>query len=137
MDWRVKQDPLWKGMEFPPRLSEGGISFSVDKENIRDCIFHILTTPLGERVMRPDFGCILPELIDKPLNLKTKAKIIYGVVEAISFWEPRVELKKVNFSTLQDKPYRVVVELTIVEKLTGVEETIRFIYDREAKRWAR
>lgn len=137
MNWRVKQEPIWKGLSFPPQIKLGGSVFSEDRENIKDSILHILTTPLGSRVMRPDFGCILPELIDRPLTQSTLAQIMTGVIEAISFWEPRVSVKKVNCYIPLERPYEVIVEIFIVEKLTGVEETIRFIYDREAKRWAR
>ncbi|MCV6588938.1 MAG: hypothetical protein OIF57_07920 [Marinobacterium sp.] len=37
-----------------------------DMAHIRQSITNILTTPIGTRVMRRDYGSVLPDLIDRP-----------------------------------------------------------------------
>ena len=52
----------------------------------------ILTTPIGSRVMRREFGSNLPRLIGEPLNPSTLTAIYAATNEAIATWEPRVEV---------------------------------------------
>ncbi|TCP13770.1 hypothetical protein EV683_10513 [Crenobacter luteus] len=66
-----------------------------DLDHIRQSIGKILTTPIGSRVMRRDFGSLIPDLIDKPLNGKTRMQVMAASVMAISAWEPRVDLVSV------------------------------------------
>lgn len=67
-----------------------------DLEHIRQSIRKILTTPIGSRIMRRDFGSLIPDLIDKPLNGKTYMQVMAASVMAVSAWEPRVELNSVT-----------------------------------------
>ena len=61
------------------------------EDNIYESIIIILGTAFGERVMRPDFGCQIHDLIFAPNNPNTHGLIIYYVREAIVKWEPRVQ----------------------------------------------
>ncbi len=69
-----------------------------DLAHLRQSIGDILTTPLGSRVMRRDYGSRLFELIDKPLNAATRVDIYAAVAEALRKWEPRLVLKRVIVS---------------------------------------
>lgn len=62
------------------------------KQSIRD----ILTTPIGSRVMRRDYGSRLLDLIDRPLNPATLLDIYAAVIEALNTWEPRVTVQQVS-----------------------------------------
>lgn len=64
-------------------------------EHIQQSLHKILTTPIGSRVMRRDFGSMIPDLIDKPLNGKTRMQVMAACVMAIQAWEPRVDLVSV------------------------------------------
>ena len=57
-------------------------------QSIRD----ILTTPIGARVMRRNYGSRIPDLIDAPLNAATIVDFWAAVAEALEAWEPRVRL---------------------------------------------
>lgn len=59
-------------------------------QSIRD----ILTTPIGSRVMRRDYGSRIPDLIDAPLNAATIVDFWSAVAEALDAWEPRVRLTR-------------------------------------------
>lgn len=73
-----------------------------DLDHIHQSIAKILTTPIGTRVMRRDFGSMIPELIDKPLNGKTRMQVLAASVMAISAWEPRVDLSSILLMTGDD-----------------------------------
>lgn len=59
----------------------------------------ILTTPIGSRVMLRDYGSMLLELIDRPINAATRLLFLAASADAIARWEPRIRLTRVAFST--------------------------------------
>lgn len=65
-------------------------------DHIRQSIATILTTPIGSRLMRRDFGSLIPDLIDQPLHGKTRMQLMAASVMAISAWEPRVTLSRIS-----------------------------------------
>ena len=65
-------------------------------EHLRQSIRDILTTPIGTRVMRRDYGSELPRLVDAPLNRETITDIYAATAEALAAWEPRVALEQVQ-----------------------------------------
>lgn len=65
-------------------------------DHLRQSIRDVLTTPVGSRVMRRDYGSRLPELVDRPLNAETIAELRIATVEALARWEPRIEVQSVS-----------------------------------------
>ena len=58
------------------------------KIRVRD----ILTTRIGERVMRREYGSRLPELVDQPVNKGWLVEAYSAVAEALDRWEPELRL---------------------------------------------
>lgn len=58
----------------------------------------ILTTPVGSRVQRRDFGSLLPELIDQPFNDATRVRLYGATVTALARWEPRIRITRVSLA---------------------------------------
>lgn len=79
-------------------------------EHVRQSIAVILGTPIGSRVMRRDFGSLLPELLDQPDNAATRVRLYSAVAGALMRWEPRVRVSRVQIDA-GDRPGRVVVTL--------------------------
>lgn len=67
-------------------------------QSVRD----ILTTPIGSRVMRRDYGSLIPELIDQPMNPVTQLRLMSASVSALVRWEPRIRIASVRFSVGTD-----------------------------------
>lgn len=67
-----------------------GHAVADDEAHIRHAIRTILTTPIGSRIMRREFGSILPDLIDHPSNQANCLRLQAATVMAILRWEPRV-----------------------------------------------
>lgn len=65
-------------------------------EHLEQSIGDILTTPLGSRVSRRDYGSELADLVDQPLNPSTRMRIFAATAMALLAWEPRVRLKRVQ-----------------------------------------
>lgn len=65
-------------------------------EHLRQSIFDILMTPLGSRLIRRDYGSLLPFLLDSPVNSTTKIKMMAAIATALIKWEPRVKVRTVQ-----------------------------------------
>lgn len=86
-----------RGWSFPPRLSDRDqIMLVQDDADIRQAIYIIINTYPGERVMRPEFGCKIHELIFAPANDQTAAVAERYVREALQRWEPRIEVEEIT-----------------------------------------
>ncbi|WP_107691871.1 GPW/gp25 family protein [Campylobacter concisus] len=68
------------------------------QESIRD----ILLTPLGSRVMLPEYGSRLFELIDRKVDDEFRADLACYVIEAVERWEKRVKIDEVRLIGLKD-----------------------------------
>jgi hypothetical protein len=88
---------LGRGWAFPPHLNDRDRISMVDADtDIKQAIYIILNTAPGERVMHPDFGCNIHDLIFWPANDQTAAIIERYVTEALTRWEPRIRLHEVR-----------------------------------------
>ncbi|WP_230851869.1 GPW/gp25 family protein [Pseudoalteromonas luteoviolacea] len=65
-------------------------------EHLKQSIRDIVTTPLGSRVMRRDYGCGLFELVDRPFSHNLVGDITMSIANALDRWEPRFRLEGVS-----------------------------------------
>lgn len=79
-------------------------------DHLAQSISDILTTPLGSRVMRRDYGSLLPRLIDQPFNGTTQILLFAAIAGALMRWEPRLQLTRVGVAR-GDSPGAVVLTL--------------------------
>jgi len=77
--------------------------------HIKQSIANILTTPLGSRIMRRDYGSRLFEKIDRPINGELIAEIYSDIVEALFIWEPRFELEQVTVQNVEQG--KIIIDL--------------------------
>ena len=89
----------------------GGIALAADTTDIDQAIITILSTGIGQRVMRPDFGCKIHDLAFAPINAQTLGLVQRYVEEAIGWWEPRVDVVDIEVTT--DPSLRAVGKLII------------------------
>lgn len=91
------QEYLGTGLSFPLHINiQGGFQLSSESQKVKESIWLILRTDLGERLYRPDFGCRLSELAFAPLNNDTLLRIRLYVLEALQTWEPRIDVDEVR-----------------------------------------
>lgn len=69
-------------------------------EHLRQSIADILTTPIGSRVMRRDYGSRLFELIASPVTPDRLIEFYAAVADALNKWEPRVRITSVSLSSI-------------------------------------
>src|SRR5438477_12284322 len=83
-------------MGWPVAASGGSLQRAAYEESVRQAVWIILSTAKGERVMRPDFGCGIHDLVFEVINTTTLAEIETRVQESLATFEPRIDLTQVN-----------------------------------------
>ncbi|MGY1917819.1 GPW/gp25 family protein [Pseudomonas tolaasii] len=68
-----------------------------ERDHINQAITDILSTRIGTRVMRREYGSLLPELVDHPFNDVTRLRVYAATVMAVMRWETRISLSRVQF----------------------------------------
>jgi phage baseplate assembly protein W len=88
---------LGVGWAFPVTPGpDGDVALAQYEESVRQSVWIILGTSRGERVMRPDFGCGLQELVFSVGGAQTAGLVTEEVRHALTVWEPRLDLVAVT-----------------------------------------
>ena len=104
---------LGLGWNFPVQL-DGGQQILLapeGEEGICQSICTILSTAPGERVMRPDFGCGIHDLVFGVNNAATATAVTRAVREALATWEPRIDVLDAYAAPDPTKPNVLVIEI--------------------------
>ncbi len=102
-----------------PQEPQRGIAMAHYEESVRQSIWIILATARGERVMRPDFGCGIHELVFAVNNAATAGRAATEVREALIRWEPRIELLNVAAAADPAQPHRLLIEIDYKVRATN------------------
>jgi len=96
---------LGKGLSFPITTLDnvGNLKIAEYEESVRQSVLIILGTAKGERVMRPDFGCGIYDLVFELNTPTTIARIIQEVQDALLKFEPRIDVVDVQVNQEADK----------------------------------
>jgi len=116
----MSSDFLGVGFSFPVALDEAGrVAAARYEESIRQAIWIILGTAPGERMMRPDFGCGIHELVFAVNSAGTAGRVASLVREALLRWEPRVDV--LNVDTVADlaQPNLLLVKIDYQVRTTN------------------
>lgn len=113
-------DFIGRGITFPMRVDQSGsIAMGNGADDIDANLKVVLITAPGERVMRPQFGCRIWDLVFEPINANTLGLMSEAVKDAVSQWEPRVDLVDVDVQPDPAQPGRVRIHLTYRVKATN------------------
>lgn len=66
------------------------------REHLAQSVRNILFTRIGTRVQREEYGSLLPDLIDMPMNPVTVMLCRVAAVDALARWEPRIRIKMID-----------------------------------------
>jgi uncharacterized protein len=104
--------------------STGGIEMVAEHAAVRQSILLLLSTAPGERVMRPDYGCDLQQLVFSPNDATTHGLAIYYVRRALQHWEPRIEILRLDAAAGQQEPGRMDIMLEYRVRKTAARENL-------------
>ncbi|BBG31328.1 GPW/gp25 family protein [Zymobacter palmae] len=94
------------------------------RDSITQSIGDIVMTPIGTRLMRRDYGSIVPFLIDQPLNGLTQLRVASAIVDALARWESRVEISRIESLEQQGAHLQLQLRLHDVNAGQQYSETL-------------
>ncbi|MGE0526253.1 MAG: GPW/gp25 family protein [Bdellovibrionales bacterium] len=101
-----------------------GVGVSRDLEQvsyekaIKESIKIVLLTRRGERVMRPDFGCGINDMVFNSIDAYTISVMKENIVKALGRWEPRIKNVEVEVRSkhgAEDPRFEIEVKYTLIE----------------------
>ena len=97
----------------------GGITQASEEESIKQAIWTILATAPGERVMRPDFGCGIHDLVFAVNNAGTAGRVVSEVRRALLRWEPRIDVTEVTAAPDDKEPNQLLIRIEYQVRTTN------------------
>ncbi|QGY47046.1 hypothetical protein GM418_26300 [Maribellus comscasis] len=124
---------LGRGWSFPPEFNRGAQSVKMleDEADIKSSLEILLSTRLGERVMVPNYGCNLDELLFKPLNLTLKTYVTDLIKTAILYHEPRIDLNKVEIDPSDELNGILLIKLDYTIRTTNSRKNMVYPFYKE------
>jgi phage baseplate assembly protein W len=108
----MSRDFLGVGWKFPLQVTPSGkIARARYEQRIEESIYLILTTAKGERVMLPDFGCGIHDLVFAPNNPVTISVVVQNVRAALVAYEPRIDVLDINAETAPEEPNLLLIRI--------------------------
>ncbi len=100
------------GWKFPLQVTAGGnIAQSSYEQRVQESIYLILTTAKGERVMLPEFGCGIHDLVFAPNNPQTLSAVVQEVRDALVSYERRIDVLDVATETAPGQPNLLLIRV--------------------------
>src|SRR4051812_3625919 len=88
---------IGSGLAFPLQVdARGALALATGEEDIEQAMGLILSTAIGERPMRPEFGCEIHDHLFDSIDAGAVTKMTAAVRTALLKWEPRVEIERVE-----------------------------------------
>jgi phage baseplate assembly protein W len=116
----VETDFIGTTIAFPLGVDQtGSIAMVTGHVAIERSITMILSTAPGERVMRPEFGCAVWNLLFDPVNDNTLGLMAQSVRQALAQWEPRIDVQSVSAMPDADDHSLVLIEIDYQIKATN------------------
>ena len=104
--------------------AEGRLDWPGLEASVRQAIRVILSTRPGEQLMRPEFGAGLDRLLHAPNNLSTRRQIRDWTMSALSRWERRILLDRVDVLEVPGRPSELRVEIAYRLARSGAADAV-------------
>jgi len=109
-----------RGFSWPFGVDHtGSIRLSGGVDDLDQSISLVLMTAPGERLMRPNFGCRIWDLLFEPVTANLFGKIIEAVRDALIYWEPRIVVDDVVPEADEENPSLVRIHIAYRVRATN------------------
>ena len=120
-------DFVGRGFAWPLGVDHtGAIALTAPGGDIEDAIRVVLLTAPGERLMRPQFGCRIWDLMFEPVTPNLLGLISQAVRDALAQWEPRIEVDDVR--PTQDGEDSGLVHIQITYRVKSTNDRRNLVY---------
>jgi len=108
----MNREYLGIGWKFPLQVTpQGGIAQAGFEQLVEEAIYLILGTAKGERVMLPDFGCGIHDLVFEPNNSMTRSLVVNRIRESLVRYEPRIDVLQVEAETAPEQQNLLLIRI--------------------------
>ncbi len=120
---------LGQGWSFPPTFTRAGSTLELVKaeEDIKQSLMILLSTTLGERVMRADFGADLHQQVFEPMDAAFGPFVSDIISDAIETYETRIDLDNVDVD-FEPNEGRIVLTISYTIISTNTRSNIVYPY---------
>ncbi|HLW29688.1 MAG TPA: GPW/gp25 family protein [Brumimicrobium sp.] len=128
----MKESFLGTGWSFPPEFSKSSemVVMSSDEKDIKESLEIILTTRLGERIMKPNFGCNIEEALFKPLNLTLVTDMKNRIENAILYFEPRIDVNNIDLDDSNETDGILLIKVDFTIRSTNTRSNMVYPFYR-------
>jgi uncharacterized protein len=103
---------LGVGWKFPLQITPaGGLARARYEHRVEESIYLILSTAKGERVMLPEFGCGIHELVFAPNTPGTIGLVAQQVRRSLVTWEPRIDVLDIVVDSSAGEPNLLLIKV--------------------------
>ncbi|HVF50658.1 MAG TPA: GPW/gp25 family protein [Pyrinomonadaceae bacterium] len=114
------------GWGYPVEVAaDGALKVARYEESVRQSIWIILSTAKGERVMRPDFGCGIYDLVFETNTANTAGKIAQEIRRSLLLFEPRIDVIDIN---VQPEGDGEVILISIDYQIRATNNVFNLVY---------
>jgi uncharacterized protein len=119
---------LGRGWSFPPTFSKtlNAVEMLEQEADISSSLEILLTTAPGERVMLPDFGCNLEELVFENLDTTLKTLMAHKIEAAVLYHESRIDVEKVKLDTSRENEGVILIE--VIYRVRSTNSRFNFVF---------
>jgi uncharacterized protein len=118
---------IGRGLAWPLGVDQtGSIALSNGVADLDRSIEIVLMTSPGERLMRPQFGCRIWELLFEPVTANLLGLINQAVRDALAQWEPRVVVDEVH--SVPDEEQPALVRIHVAYRVRATNDRRNLVY---------
>ena len=119
---------LGTGWGFPPHFDANTktVQLTTGVEDINNSLNILLSTRLGERIMLPEYGCNLDELIFESLDITLKTYIKDLISNAILYHEPRIDVSNIELDTTNELEGKILIRIEYIMRITNSRANMVF-----------
>lgn len=123
-----KKSFLGIGWSFPPDFNKEAASVKMiaDETDIESSLEILLSTRLGERIMVPNYGCNLDELLFESLNRTLITHVTELIKTAILYHEPRIDVERIDITESDVLKGELFVKVEYIVRATNSRSNIVF-----------
>lgn len=101
------------------KQTDGDVRRVTEVDAIKNSLNNIVSTLQGSRRMLPEFAVALHDLLFEPMDEDTARIIGERILEAIEFWDDRVNVSELNIEPRYDfNEYRIRLNFSIRQRET-------------------
>ncbi|MCA9663127.1 MAG: GPW/gp25 family protein [Myxococcales bacterium] len=117
---------LGTGWTSPLRFADGRLETASADDCVEQAIWAILETAPGERLMRPDFGCAIHDLVFETPSAALVGQINRAVFTALTKYEQRIEI--LGIEVIPDEESDNLLKIEIDYRLRSVNSRFSLVY---------